>query len=118
MAFKEIGQKIQQAREEKGYSQEQLAHLIGCSQSTLSNYEKGKRRIYWSQLEQMAQVLEKPIDYFMEAKPSNKVDTFTGNGNKELLTLVNEFYSLNPEERRNVLEYIRFIHWRKGEKTP
>jgi len=45
MSFRDIGIKIQSAREEKGLSQEQLARLIGCSQSALSNYEKGNRDI-------------------------------------------------------------------------
>ena len=72
MGFKEIGSKIQQAREAKGYSQKQLARQVGCSQSALSNYEKGKRRLYLSQLEAIAEALNMPIDYFMEPKsPEN-----------------------------------------------
>ncbi len=54
MGYKSIGKRLQMAREDAGYSQEQLAALIGCSQSTLSNYEKGKRRIYLAQLEKIA----------------------------------------------------------------
>ena len=41
MSFRDIGIKIQAAREEKGFSQEQLARLVGCSQSALSTM-KGK----------------------------------------------------------------------------
>ncbi|MGB4507738.1 MAG: helix-turn-helix transcriptional regulator [Syntrophomonadaceae bacterium] len=39
MGTKDIGRKLQQAREEAGLSQEQLASMLGCAQSTLSNYE-------------------------------------------------------------------------------
>lgn len=66
MGYKSIGKRLQMAREEAGYNQEQLAAKIGCSQSTLSNYEKGKRRIYLAQLDKIAQVLNKPIDYFLQ----------------------------------------------------
>ncbi|MBF7084090.1 helix-turn-helix domain-containing protein [Desulfallas sp. Bu1-1] len=65
MGYKSIGRQLQLAREEAGYSQEQLAAKIGCSQSTLSNYEKGKRRIYLAQLEKIAEILNKPIEYFL-----------------------------------------------------
>jgi transcriptional regulator with XRE-family HTH domain len=63
MSFKEIGRKLQLAREEKGMSQEQLARALGCSQSALSNYEKGKRRLYLSHLEKLSQILDKPLEY-------------------------------------------------------
>lgn len=65
MGYKSIGRQLQLAREEAGFSQEQLAAKIGCSQSTLSNYEKGKRRIYLAQLEKIAEILNKPIEYFL-----------------------------------------------------
>ncbi|MFZ5642036.1 MAG: helix-turn-helix domain-containing protein [Bacillota bacterium] len=65
MSYKSIGKQLQLAREEAGYSQEQLASKIGCSQSTLSNYEKGKRRIYLAQLETIAEVLKRPVEFFL-----------------------------------------------------
>lgn len=69
MSYKSIGKQLQSAREQAGYSQEQLAAKIGCSQSTLSNYEKGKRRIYLAQLENIAELLNKPIEFFL--RPSD-----------------------------------------------
>lgn len=66
MSYKLIGRRLQLAREEAGLSQEQLAARLGCSQSTLSNYEKGKRRLYLAQLERIARVLNKPLEYFMQ----------------------------------------------------
>lgn len=113
MGFKEIGVKIQQAREEKGFSQEQLARLMGCSQSALSNYEKGKRRLYLPQLEQLAEVLSKPIDYFMESKPSENVIPVGDADDTEILRLLNEIYTLGSEERQRVSEYIKFIQWQR-----
>lgn len=67
MSYKSIGRQLQLAREQAGYSQEQLAAKIGCSQSTLSNYEKGKRRIYLAQLENIAGLLNKPIEFFLRS---------------------------------------------------
>ena len=47
-------------------NQEQLAGILGCSQPTLSNYEKGKSRIYLAQLQKVADALNKH-NLFLEA---------------------------------------------------
>ena len=67
MVFREIGKRIQLAREEKGLTQEELAVKLGCTQSALSNYELGKRRLYLNLLNEIAQILGKPLDYFIES---------------------------------------------------
>lgn len=113
MSFKEIGSKIQQAREAKGYSQKQLARQVGCSQSALSNYEKGKRRLYLSQLEAIAQALNMPIDFFMEPKTGPANGLVVEGEDKEMLRLLNEIYNLTPDERHNVMDYIMYIRWRR-----
>ena len=61
-----IGAKIQQAREELGVTQQELAARLGCTQAALSNYELGKRRLYLANLEKIASVLRKPLSYFTE----------------------------------------------------
>lgn len=40
----EIGGRIRRYREERGYSQKQLAQLIGVSNSRISNWEQGLNR--------------------------------------------------------------------------
>lgn len=39
--MRDIGKNIRQARERKGYSQEQLAELLFVTRQTVSNYETG-----------------------------------------------------------------------------
>lgn len=117
MGFKEIGKKLQLAREEAGFSQEQLASLMGCAQSTLSNYEKGKRRIYLTQLEHIAELLNKPIEYFLESSTSNQgfsghssINNISLDDEPELLQIINALYELPKEKRRSVID---FILWQK-----
>lgn len=112
MGFKEIGRKLQLAREEAGMSQEQLANMMGCAQSTLSNYEKGKRRLYLTQLENIAELLQKPIEYFMESSSSSTESSAvssigsSGDDDQELLQIINTLYTLPRERRRSVMDYI------------
>jgi transcriptional regulator with XRE-family HTH domain len=58
--------RIQQAREELGLTQQELASRLGLTQAALSNYELSKRRLYLAKLEQIASALEKPLSYFTE----------------------------------------------------
>lgn len=120
MGTKDIGRKLQQAREDAGLSQEQLASMLGCAQSTLSNYEKGKRRLYLTQLENIAEILNRPIEYFLETSNSNNESIKQlnrGNDNiqePELLQIVNALYDLPREQRQSVMDY---IIWQKNRHT-
>jgi transcriptional regulator with XRE-family HTH domain len=120
MGTKDIGRKLQQAREDAGLSQEQLASMLGCAQSTLSNYEKGKRRLYLTQLENIAEILNRPIEYFLETSNSNNESMKQVNRGAdsiqepELLQIVNALYDLPSEQRRSVMDY---IIWQKNRQT-
>ena len=66
MVYPTIGMRIQQAREELGITQQELAAKLGCTQAALSNYELGKRRLYLANLERIASALGKSLSYFTE----------------------------------------------------
>jgi len=114
--YKEIGYRITIAREEAGLNQKELAEILGISQASLSNYENGKRRVYLPQLENIAKVLNKPLEYFsrpidLEVK-SPRVTEYDEVG--ELLHLISELRDLPTEERKSVLDYIRWLKSKKG----
>ncbi|MHB8894454.1 MAG: helix-turn-helix domain-containing protein [Candidatus Geothermincolia bacterium] len=112
MIYQDIGKRIQKAREESGLSQEELATALGITQSALSNYELGKRRLYLANLEQLAKVLGRPLSYFMEeekpapAKTAARTDS-SDEVTSEIMELVSQF---SPEERAQLLDYMK---WRR-----
>jgi transcriptional regulator with XRE-family HTH domain len=75
MVYRSIGMRIQQARQELGLTQEELAARLGCTQAALSNYELGKRRVYLTGLEQIADTLGKPLSYFLESLGPDEDDS-------------------------------------------
>jgi len=114
MSFKSIGLKIQSAREEKGLSQEQLSKAMGCSQSALSNYEKGKRRLYLSQLEALAKILDKPLDYFVEsisAGNTNEDDSEKESSRRKIETMLDK---LDEKQLLQVIDHINYLQWKKN----
>lgn len=117
MSFKDIGRKIQMAREEKGLTQEQLAKALGCSQSALSNYEKGKRRLYLSHMEKLSEILDKPLEYFLESPLTNKDPKSSSINNTELVDKITFMLKeLDAEELAEVNCYIEYLQWRKKER--
>lgn len=118
--YREIGYRIAIAREEAGLNQKELAERLGISQATLSNYEKGKRRIYLPQLQKIAEALGRPLDYFLQPIDPVIEPTQTAGHNEvaELLQIMSELNDLPREERKSVMDFIRWLKAkRKGEST-
>jgi transcriptional regulator with XRE-family HTH domain len=110
MIYKDIGKKIQKAREELGLSQDELASRLGYTQAALSNYELGKRRLYLANIEQIARELNKPLSYFLE-EPAVATHAEQEVPPDETISGVIQLLSeLPPEERKYLLEYIK---WRR-----
>jgi transcriptional regulator with XRE-family HTH domain len=64
--MKPFGQRLRQAREEKGLSQEEFAALISKDQRAVSEYEHGKRRVSAVDLPVFARVLDVSLLYFYQ----------------------------------------------------
>ena len=114
--YEKIGKKLQEAREEAGLSQEELARRIGCTQASLSNYELGKRRLYLGDLQRIGQLLGKQVTYFLDE--SDEEQSLSAD---EINMIVKEQYmreillsarDLKRSQRKSVLDYIR---WQKQE---
>ncbi len=119
MNYKEIGYRIQIAREEAGYNQKELSEILGISQASLSNYEKGKRRVYYPQLQAIADTLGRPLDYFMRPIEGNTLTTNYNSPDEfgEILELLIELKDLPREDRKSVIDYIKWLKSkRKGER--
>ncbi|SMC71233.1 helix-turn-helix transcriptional regulator [Moheibacter sediminis] len=61
----EIGYKIRQLREERKISQEELAHLLGVTQATISNIESGKSKPDIYLMDTIAKNFDKDIYDFL-----------------------------------------------------
>ncbi len=117
MAFKNIGKKIQEAREEKGMTQVDLARALGITQAALSNYELGKRRLYIHQIETMAGLLDKSISFFVKdmGNAVNDGEVITGENGLEQLRnrVVDRISRLSENDLQSIDEYITYLEWRQ-----
>lgn len=61
-----VGARLRQLRGEKDHSQAAVAEILGCSSSTISDYEYGRRAIPVAELEVLCRALGVPLDYFLD----------------------------------------------------
>ena len=118
MGFKEIGRKIQAAREERGMTQVDLAQVLGITQAALSNYELGKRRLYLHQIEQIAGILGKRLDYFMNDGESASLTRSQGREGASLKEVMERIGRLDPQEILSLHEFLDYLQWRRNHVSP
>lgn len=99
--YKQIGEKIQSAREKIGMSQEELARNLGyTSSATISHFEAGQRKVSVADLQQISQILGLPLEYFFE--------------NLETTVEMQKFRlratDLRPSAREPVANFLSFAH--------
>ncbi|WP_080403396.1 helix-turn-helix domain-containing protein [Burkholderia ubonensis] len=63
--FRELGERIANARKAHGLTQQQLADALGIAQQTLAHYEGGRSRLPVSMLPTLAQLLTLSFDELM-----------------------------------------------------
>lgn len=63
-----VGRKVRQARQEKAMSQEQLGDHLEITFQQIQKYERGINRVSASRLYDIAEFLEKPVNWFFETE--------------------------------------------------
>ncbi len=59
-----LGEKLRSLRKTRGYTQQQIADYFNVSRGCVSNWEKGKRALDMTQLNQFAKFYNVSLDYF------------------------------------------------------
>lgn len=98
-----VSQKIKSARALKGFSQQELADLIGVSKQMISKYEKGESIPSSSNLLKLGKSLKVKIDYFF--KPS-KIELGVLNFRKKSSFSIKKQESLEQRIKLNLENYL------------
>ncbi len=62
-----LGQRLAEARDVAGMTQESVARAVGLERTAIVHLEKGERNLRVPELVQISQVLGRPLSYFVEA---------------------------------------------------
>lgn len=100
-AFTEaLGQRIREAREERGFSQKRLADRIERRQAAISDMENGRMQPDATTLVVLAEALEKPVTYFFPPPWGPRVARGDLSYDEQALLL--EFRRLQSDEHRQI----------------
>lgn len=61
-----VGARLRQLRQEKDYTQADVGEILGCSASSISDYEYGRRPIPMADLEVLCRAIGVPLETFMD----------------------------------------------------
>jgi len=104
---KALGERLREAREYLGFSQDQVATHLGISRSALSLMETGQRKVDALELKKLATLYKRPVGHFT----GEVAEDFTfGADVKHLARQVSE---LSPDDREELGRFADFLRARK-----
>lgn len=107
---KTLGERLREAREYLGFSQEEVATFLGVSRSALSLMETGQRKVDALELKKLAGLYKRPVGYFTGEEAE---ETSFGADIKHLARKVSE---LSPDDREELGRFADFLRARKQKK--
>lgn len=109
----DIGQKIKNARIEKGMTQEQLGKLVGVQKSAIAKYESGRVvNIKRSTLQKIAKVLGiRPSELIFDDSPVETAEYHSKIlTDFELLKSLKDYYELSDDNKKMIRELIHKLN--------
>lgn len=102
-----IGSRLRRLRKERNLTQAELARQIGIQQSDLSRMEKGEYRVSLDNLFKILHALDvQASEFFAQQSRSNEpLQRPLSRDDMQVLHMLRE---LDPEARREVLEFVEF----------
>ena len=86
------GQRLKELREQSGYSQEELAKLLGTSRSRIGMYEQGRRQPDFEMQEAIADLFNVTIDYLFKREDADSDQI-------KAMELYRKYQNLSPDLR-------------------
>src|SRR5438874_13821549 len=98
-----LGVRLKDAREYRGYSQEDVAKYLGMARSAISLIETGARRLDILELRKLAKLYECSIEELTGEKPSQEQEP------DSIKMVARAAAALSPEDRSEVLRFAQFL---------
>lgn len=105
-----LGARLKDAREYRGFSQEDVAKYLGVSRSAISLIESGARRLDILELKKVATLYECSIEDLTGGQPGQPVEQ------DSIKMVARAAAALSPEDRSEVLRFAQFLQTRKSGK--
>jgi len=87
-----FGYKLKELRENKGLTQNELAHMLNTSRTTITEYERNTNEPNFDMLIKIADIFNVTIDYLLCRNDEKyNLNILNNKANQEFMTKLNEF---------------------------
>lgn len=109
-ARKTLGERLREAREYLGFSQEEVATYLQVSRSALSNIESGQRKVDALELKKLASLYKRPVGHFTDE------ETEDASYGEDIAHLARKASELSADDRAELGRFADFLRAKKKEK--
>jgi len=109
-ARKTLCERLREAREYLGFSQEEVATYLEVSRSALSNIESGQRKVEALELTKLARLYKRPVSYFTGDETEGE------SYGEDIAHLARKASELSADDRAELGRFADFLRARKKEK--
>jgi transcriptional regulator with XRE-family HTH domain len=106
---RKLGDKLREAREYVGFSQDEVATFLKIPRTAVTNMESGQRKVEALELKRLAELFRQPVSYF------------TGDDEdagaalpKDVALLARQAAKLSPKDREELGRFAEFLKMRAG----
>lgn len=111
-----LGEKIKSARRIKGFTQHQLAGMVGAKHNSVSDWENDKSKPDMDTIELLCGALELTPTYLVGSKSDDEYASIIGNIMNEpgLLDMIDNYKSLSLEDKKAIRQIISSLRNCRG----
>lgn len=102
-----LAERLRDAREYLGFSQDQVAQYLGVSRSALSNIETDQRKVEATELKRLATLYKKPLTYF-----TGELDPPGDALPPDVEHIARKASKLTPKDRQELARFADFLRSR------
>jgi transcriptional regulator with XRE-family HTH domain len=106
---KTLGDRLRDAREYLGFSQEEIATYLGVPRSALSLIESGQRKVDVLELKKLASLYERPVSHFTGDETEEPFGA-------DVRHLARKVAKLSPDDRAELSRFADFLRTKKQKK--
>jgi transcriptional regulator with XRE-family HTH domain len=107
---KGFSERLREAREYLGFSQEEVANFLGIARSALSNIENGQRKVDALELKKMAQLYKRRVSHF-----TGEADEVEPQFAADVAHLARKAEKLSLQDREELSRFADYLRARKQE---
>lgn len=114
-----MNNRIRELRKQRGLTMKQLGNVVGLAESTISQYETGKREPDNETLLKISEYFSVTVGYLIGADEPKEAPT---NGERDILDEVDvafygDYKELSEDEQETVRDMVRLMRQRKEKRS-